>query len=98
MGVPRLSDNMAGTERFQFLHGVKYLIFLYLILVAPLCENTAKHGFHHKTHSESFLRERTTPWRQFQSHQIPDQTSRRFSYLRYIGPLSSWDVDADIKM
>ena len=53
--VPRLSDNMAGTERFQFLHGVKYLTFLYLILVAPLCENTAKHGFHHKTHSESFF-------------------------------------------
>ena len=100
--VPRLSDNIAGTERFQlrtvFWQGVKCFIFLYLLLVAPLCENTAKHGFHHKTHSESFLRERTTPWRQFQSHQIPDQTSRRFSYSRYVGLLSSWDVDADIKM
>ena len=31
------------------------LIFLYLLLVAPLRENTAKHGFHHKTHSESFF-------------------------------------------
>ena len=57
--MPRLSDNMAGTERFQlrtvFWQGAKYLIFLYLLLVAPLCENTAKHGFHHKTHSESFF-------------------------------------------
>ena len=67
MGVPRLSDNRAGTERFQlrtvFWQAVKYLIFLYLLLVAPIRDYTAKHGFHHKTHSESFLRERTTLWR-----------------------------------